>query len=324
MRKALFISVCILAPIVAGCQSDPSATTPTGGGAATAALARDDKAAAYIDGVAVSRNELYQQLVEARGGQVLTEVLLDRAVSRELDAQGLALSAADLDAERERLLTNLSDDRDEATRLLNTMRDQRGLGDRRFDALLRRNAALRKLVADQIAVGDAAIEQAYLLRYGPRYRVRLITANDVGTLNQARRRALAGQSFTDLAIELSTDPSAAQGGLLSPINALDATYPKAIRDALPTLSTDELESRLSPVIAMPEGYALLWLVEVSQQDAPPIERVRDELEQAVRLDLERVRMQQLARVLVGRANVIVLDPALDAVWQRQREAIVEP
>jgi parvulin-like peptidyl-prolyl isomerase len=321
MRPPLFITLFILAPIVVGCQSDPRGGPANAAPPDAAARDRDNKPAAYIDGVAVSRDDLYQQLVEAQGGQILSELLLDRAVTRKLKEQRVALTDADLDAERERLLANLSADRDQATRLLNTMREQRGLGERRFASLLRRNAGLRKLVADNIVVADAAVEQAYALRFGPRYRVRLITANDVDTLNKARRRVLAGQPFTDLAVELSTDASAAQGGLLSPISTLDATYPKAIRDALPELSTQDRAARLSPAIALPEGYALLWLEGVINPQAPPIESVRAQIERSVRLELERVRMQQLARVLIGQANVVVLDPALDAAWRRQREAI---
>ncbi len=77
-------------------------------------------------------------------------------------------------------------------------------------------------------------------------------------------------------------------------------------------------------IALPEGYALIWLEEVIDKDAPPLEQVRDELARVVRLELERVRMQQLARVMISQANVVVLDPALDKAWQRQRETIAQP
>lgn len=315
----------ILASIVVGCQSAPTAIDhPQPDQPDPAARSSDARPAAYLDGVAVSRDDLYQLMIEAQGGQVLTEIILDRAITRMLSEQGLTLTEADIQAERDQLLVSLSSNPDEATRLMNAMREQRGLGDRRFESLLRRNAGLRILVRDQITLGDAAIQLAYDLRYSPKYRVRLMTANNVDTLSKARQRVVAGESFTDLVIELSTDSSAAQGGLLSPISTVDATYPKAVRDALPKLSADDRELRVSPVIALAEGYALLWLEDVIHQDAPPIQQVRAELERQVRIELERVRMQQLARVLVGQANVVVLDPALDKAWQRQRETIVEP
>lgn len=263
-------------------------------------------------------------MVEANGGQALTELLLDRAITARLLEQAITLTQADLTAEREQLLAELSSDPDQATRLLQAMRAQRGLGDRRFEALLRRNSGLRRLVRDGVKVSETAIQQAYAVRYGKRYRVRLITAERVDVLSRTRRRAIQGESFADLAVEVSTDPSVSQGGLLSPISTADATYPKALRDALPRLSMDDRAERISPVLALSEGYALLWLEEIIEQNAPPLEQVRVELAQAVRLELERVRMQQLARVMIGQANVVVLDPALDKTWQQQRGVIVEP
>ncbi len=325
MRHCLMTSLLIVASITPGCQSDPAAgpnAMPPGG--TQRDTPTDARPAAYINGVAVTRSELHRLLVEAQGGQVLSEVLLDRAITLRLSEQGVVLTDQDLADERDQLLAEVSDDADQATRLLNMMRGQRGLGDQRFAMLLRRNAGLRLLVKDGVIVSDASIRQAYAVRYGRRYRVRLITADTIDTLTSTRRRVLAGESYTDLAIAVSTDASVSQGGLLSPLSPADAAYPKAIRDALPKLSLDDRASRLSPVIALPEGFALLWLEEVIDREAPPIDAVRDELARVVRLELERVRMQQLARVLIDQANVVVLDPALDQSWQSQREAIVDP
>lgn len=322
MRPPLFINMLIVASITVGCQSGPQDRSASGADTPPPTdVGTGGRPVAYIDGKALTRDELHRFLVEAQGGEMLAELLLDRAVNNRLAEQGITLTDADFAAERQRVLDTLSADSDQATLLLNEMRGQRGLGELRFEAMLRRNAGLRRLVRDQIRVGDEAIKQAYDLRFGQRFRVRLITSDRAQTLGLARQRALGGESFTELAILLSTDESSAQGGLLSPINPADPTYPKAIRDALPKLNTDSIAGRLSPVIALPEGYALLWLEGVISKDAPPLEQVREELKRAVRLELERVRMQQLAQVLLVQANVIVLDPALNNSWQRQREAI---
>lgn len=328
MRVHLLIHLFILAAFAAGCQShNNQAGSSTGPGTSVNPPSPQPSQlapAAYLDGEAVTRAQLYRIMIESQGGQALSEILLDRAITKRLVQESFELGDADIQAEKQQLMNSLSTDPDQATRLLDSMRAQRGLGEQRFAALLRRNAGLRRLVRDSITVTDSAVQQAYQLRYGTRYRVRLITANNVATLSNVRRRTLGGESFTDLAIAVSTDRSAAQGGLLSPINPIDATYPKAIRDALPKLGMGQPDQRLSSVIALPEGYALLWLEEVVSSDAPPIEQERDRLEQIVRIELERVRMQQLARVMVSEANVIVLDLALDTAWKRQRNTIVAP
>lgn len=283
-----------------------------------------DKPAAYLDGKVVTQNQLYRLMIQAHGGDALAEILLSRAVRDRLGQENLQITEVDIEAERNKLLDSLDPDSDQAARLLKEMRDQRGLDTNRFAAMLERNAGLRRLVRDQVTINNSAIAQAYALRYGKRYQVRLITTNKLDTLTNTRKQVLVGQSFTDLAIQRSTDSSARQGGLLSPISPADPTYPKAIRDALPKLKLDNRASRLSAVIAMDQGYALLWLEDVITKDAPPRDEVRGELETAVRNELERVRMRQLARTLIEQADVVVLDPALDKAWRRQKTTIQNP
>ncbi|MFK7790251.1 MAG: hypothetical protein AB8C95_12260, partial [Phycisphaeraceae bacterium] len=270
-------------------------------------------------------SQLYRQVASAHGAEALAEILLDRAVQTRLKQEGIELNTEDIDAERDKLLVSMDSDPDQAARLLRQMREQRGLDDNGFKALLRRNAGLRAIVRDQVTINEVAIKQAYDLRYGKKYQVRLIVTEDLDSVVIARRKVVAGDSFTDLAIKLSTDSSARQGGLLSPISSVDSTYPKAIRDALPKLKMDTVGSRLSQVIALDQGYAILWLESVlSPNDPPKLEQVRDDLASVTRSELERVRMRQLARTLIEQSDVVVLDPALDEAWRRQRGAIQNP
>ena len=193
-------------------------------------------------------------------------------------------------------------------------------------AMLRRDAGLRRLVRDdQVAINETAIQQAYMLRHGKQYQVRIMVSDHLDVLTMVRRDVLAGQSFTDLAIKHSTDISRQQGGLLSPISPADITYPKAIRDALPMLSMENTMSRLSQTMALDAGYALLWLEQILvPADPPAIEQVRGDLEAAIRSELERIRMRQLALALIEQANVVMLSPALDKAWQRQLDSMRGP
>ena len=316
------IGAVTLAVTLAGCQA-------SGGEGASnnvpdqAAQARpSDRPVAYLNGKPVTQRQMYGVLVEMDGGLALSEILLDRAIADRLQREQVTLTQADLEQERERIIANLSDDEDTAARLLQEMRSRRGLGQQRYESLLRRNAGLRKLVVSEVDVADPAVRQAYELRYGPRYRVRLIVAQQAGDVHRLRQRAVDGQAFMDLASEHSTDASAAQGGMLSPISPADTTYPAVIRDVLPRLSMDSPQTRLSPVIAIDGGFALLWLEEVIPAQDTAYEQVRDQLESQVRLRLERVRMEQLARTLIERANVVVLDPALNDGWDKQKNILL--
>lgn len=318
----------IFAAIAAGCQSGPAAQpADTPGAGDPPAHTQPDRPVAYLNGQPLTQADLFAVLAEMDGGLALSEVLLDRAIADRLRDQGLTLTDADLQRERSIILGSLSDNEDEATRLLDAMRERRGLGDRRFAALLRRNAGLRKLIDPNLVIGEPAIQQAYDLRYGTRYVVRLILTDNAAQAQEVRRLALDGASFIDLAVQASTDPSAAQGGLLSPINPADATYPLALREQLPKLKLESEAARLSPVLTLGTGYALVRLEEIYAGRGPAMETVRDELEAQVRLRLQRLRMEQLARTLIDSATIVVLDPTLKQSWEQQRGGLdqaVEP
>jgi len=312
-----FLPVIVVATLV-GCQSGPPAGQKTSG-QTEPRPAEAAKPVAYIDARALTDADLRAPLYEAAGGRVLADLVLDRAVAQALTDRGLSLEAADLEAEKRRLLETLSDDPDTAARLLQELRNTGGLGESRFEALLRRSAGLRRLVADRVAVTDAAIKRQYLLRHGPRYRVRLLVTASAEEANKLRRRAVGGESFSDLAAMHSIDPSAAQGGLLSPISPADAGYPQAVRNALPKLDAEAV----SPVLALGDRFAVLKLEDKIEADGMALDDVRNELAAAVRRRRERLLMEQQARELLAAAEVVVLEPALKAAWQRQRDRLLE-
>ncbi len=304
--------------MLVGCQSAPPPAKKNVGPAASRP-ASAPRPVAYINARTLSTADLSPSLYEAAGGEVLADLVLDRAVADGLAMRGLVLGAAELEAEKQRLLRSLSDDPNTAARLLEELRTTRGLGAVRFEALLRRNAGLRLLVADRVEVSDAAIRQQYLLRHGPRYRLRLLVTATADEANKLRRRAIEGAAFSDLAAMHSIDPSAAQGGLLSPISPADANYPQAVRNALPRLEAEAI----SPVLALGDRFAVLKLEDKIEADGVALDDVRDELAAAVQRRNERLLMEQQAREMLAAAEVVVLDPALKSAWERRRAALIE-
>lgn len=309
----------IVATFAVACQSNEPYNPDESESPPVTQAGPSDRPVAYLDGKVVTQDQIYRLIAQAHGGEALAEILLNRAIANRLSQEQMQLTDAEIEAEGQRLLESLSSDTDEAARLLQEMRESRGLDATRYQAMLRRNAGLRKLVRDQVTVSETAVQQAYQFRYGSRYQVRLIITDQLSNITTIRGQAINGKSFTDLAIEHSTDSSASQGGLLSPISPVDPTYPKAVRDALPKLKLDTTQSRISPAIALDNGYALLWLENIITKDAPLLEDVRAELQLEVRSELERLRMRQLARTLIEQADVVVLDPSLKKGWERQEE-----
>lgn len=280
----------------------------------TGTPAQPGEIVASVQGRVLTWDDLAPMLAEAAGGLVLEEVVLDQLLREEFVSRGLSLDAAAVDGERDRLLQSLSAVEEpsvDQSRLLDTMRRSRGLGPVRFEALLRRSAMLRRLVADEVVVSDAAIEQAYEQAYGKRFQTRLIT---VSTLTEAQeiRRTLDQKAvpFGELAARRSTDASAGRGGLLEPISPADPSYPAPIRSILPQLKVGQV----SPVIAIDSGYAILKLEQVIPASGVDPSSVRDEMGRRVRLQQERLLMDQLARRLLQSASITTHDPSLGWSW----------
>lgn len=304
------------AALLVGCETAPqtnSQPTPTGLASRTSQPSTS-RPVAYINGTTVTDHDLQGPLIEASGGAVLSEIVLDRLIRDRLEQRGLALTPAMIDQEKANMLATLSADQDEAVRLLNEMRLRRGLGDQRFESMLFRNAGLRLLVQDQVEVAPALVFQAYELQHGKRYRVRIIVAETMAQASELLTRAKAGESFSDLAAKHSADASAAQGGLLSPISPADATYPKTLRQSLESMQVGSI----SDLLAVDDRFIIMKLEEKLPADPISFVDARQDLERTVRLETEGQLMQQAARSMLADAKVVVLDPALGKSWKAQQ------
>ncbi|MCK4872775.1 MAG: peptidyl-prolyl cis-trans isomerase [Phycisphaerales bacterium] len=262
---------------------------------------------ALADGQAITWDTARPLLSEAAGGDIIAEIVLHRALRRECQDRSITIGDTEIERERRLLLAQLHEDGDTAAQLLEEVRARRRLGPRRYARLLERNAALRALVADDVPVTATALGQAYDLRYGDRYEIRLIVTASLQDMATAQERIEAGTPFGEVAAALSTDLSAQRGGVLDPISAADPAYPAAIRDAMTTLRVGEV----SRPLGLEHGYAIIRLESVVQGEKPPMEEVEASLTDSVRLHQERLRMNELARSLVATADVSVLEPGIN-------------
>lgn len=272
---------------------------------------------AYINGTAVTWADLRGPLLEAQGGTILAELVLDRALADRAARQGVNVTDADLRVERDMLRDSLDSDPDQAERLLRELQARRGLGDDRFARLLRRNAIMRALVKPEVEVSDAAMRLEYDLLYGPQFEARIIVLQNATKASQVLFMARDGDDFASLVHHHSSDSSREQGGLLPPISPADPTYPAAVRQALAKLEPGQV----SDVIALESGFAILKLERKISARNVQFDDVKGQLAQRVSRDAERMLMSRLARQLLEQANVVSLDPVLGESWKRQRSSL---
>lgn len=329
MNRTTLLCVMVLA-LLAGCEATPKSNS-TSNRADTQASSRKASGSgagstvpgsasggggpvAYVNGQPIYETTLRQRLYEAAGGNVLSEQVLEALLRDRLQARGITITPAMIEQERQILLQTLSSDEDEAVRLWQTVRARRGLGQKRLDSLLWRNAGLRVLVKDEVQITPAALGMAHQLQYGPKYIARMIVCPTSRAASLARQRIAQGESFSEVAATASIDSSGLAGGLLPPISAADAQYPKVIRDTLAAMQVGEV----SDVVALDKNFAVLKLERIRPAEDKPMSIVESQLTAQVRRELERLRMQELANAMLDEARVVVLDPTLNQSWNEAR------
>ena len=321
------IGLCLLAAALTACSSSRSGPDVLRGVEAAERYTADGQgrrigpamgpAPVSIDGEAVGWEALVPRMAEAAGGMVVEEVALERALEAELARRGLSVTGQDLANERSWLglsvvrgagQTGAAEDE-----LVQEIRQRRGLGPERFAALLRRNAMLRAMVRGRVEVTDSQVALAWRVQHGERLRTRIIVTPTEREAQSLATQAFAGgspgvgQRFAELAQMHSTDSSAARGGLIEPFSPDDPAYEQSVRAAAASLQPGQI----GPVVAIANGFALVYLDERLPPDGVPLESVRAELTEQLRRRQERLLMDELATQLLAETRVRVLDESLD-------------
>jgi parvulin-like peptidyl-prolyl isomerase len=267
-----------------------------------------DRIVALVNGQPLTWEALRRPLAERAGDEILREVVLDHLLRRRLRELGITMQPADLEREESRLLEQIADDPGSAEQLLEAIRERRGLGETRYQALLWRNAALRRLVQPEGSpISEAALRSVYEQTYGDLYELRLLTTATLAEARQARRRLEAGEPFAEVAATMSTDVSRHRGGLLDPLSLADPTYPQVIRDAARELAVGSV----SVPLALEDGYAMVRLERIVEREQPDLAAVREDLAEEVRLRQERLLMDEFARSLLEEARITVFERGID-------------
>jgi hypothetical protein len=275
---------------------------------------------ALINGRAIEAAAISSSLFEIGGDQALREYALDRALISRCEQRGLRIEESQLERERDLLGESLGFAGGEALpqSVLDELRAQRGLGPVRFEQLLRRNAMLRGLVGD-VNPTPEQLAQRIELEFGTGYRVRLFVSDSAEAANEARFRTMArGENdrvwvFAEQCARASLHPSADRGGLIRRVTSNAPGFPSAM---LTSLSTTQ-PGACSNVLSTETGYLVIFVESIIPARQPDgTETVN--MEQRLRMDLQRERMQQYAQQLLAEQEVIVTDRSLNWSWTNQR------
>ena len=251
----------------------------------------------------ITISEIEPALLELAGTQILQEEILERAIALAAAREDIALTEEMVNSERTMLLESLSRDPDRAERLLADLRNARGLGPRRFSAMLRRSALLRSMVSNDVELEERVIRGAWDAEHGVKRIARIITVEDLVAAGKLRRQINEGEEFARLAAEFSMDRSAPRGGLLAPVSRLDPSWPEPFRVAL--FQSDI--GVISKPILVDGRYLLLKVEREEPASGVGFEEGRSAAEQTARLAAERILMDRLARRLARPAELKIID-----------------
>ena len=188
------------------------------------------KRVAIVDGQEVSMADLQASLAEVGGAVALEEFVIDSRLARMAQEAGVRLDDEAVQRERLALIDSVARGSDlsteQAVAFVDRFRRARGLGPRRFDALLQRNGLMRALVASEVAVTQSEVDEAIRAATGPRVLARIVVTPAFATASAAAQRVRAAGGLEArkaimalIASSDSTDASAARGGQIGPMSA---------------------------------------------------------------------------------------------------------
>jgi parvulin-like peptidyl-prolyl isomerase len=269
----------------------------------------------------ITRETLMPSLLESAGAAILEEALLEVALEREIARTELRFTAADIEQERAIVLQTVAEesqvDIDRAAVLVDQLRRDRGLGPRRYQAQLLRNAKLRALVSASVSVSQEEVELAKRINFGEKVRVRIITVSGERDIAAIRASLLSTpperrvSEFAMIAVARSTDSSARRGGDLGFISPEDPSLPLPIREQL--RETKQFEPTDPAVFG--DGFAIAMVEDRSAATTPTSD---DDVRRRVLLRKQRVAMDELANRLLAGVDATVFDESLRWSWERRR------
>jgi len=189
-------------------------------------------AIATINGEAITRQQLADECVARKGKEILDTLIARRLIEQALRGKKLEVTAAEVDAEIDRVANQLGGGIGREA-WLRTLDKEKGISPAQYARdIIYPALALRKLASPLVTVTEDDVKLAYEAQYGDKVRVRLIMTDTLRKAQEIWEELRKNpDGFERLAQERSMDSgSRSLGGLLAEPIARHA-YPTHVSDA---------------------------------------------------------------------------------------------
>jgi len=263
---------------------------------------------ALVNGAEITQERLAAESLSRHGPAVLESLVNRRIIEQACRSQGVAIQAAEIDAEIEALARRFSLPKD---KWLDLIRRERGVSERQYaDDIVWPMLALRQLARGSIEPSEDDLRQAFEQQFGPAVKARIIVSRSRAEAESLRQRALAApDEFPALARAHSIDVgSASVNGWVQPIR-LHSGEPQFDRAAF---ALDP--GGISEVVQVADQFIVIRCEGHLPADTVTFDSVRGRLADELREQRGRQASTEFFRRLQDAARVenLLADPARSA------------
>ncbi|MFM7108026.1 MAG: peptidyl-prolyl cis-trans isomerase [Planctomycetaceae bacterium] len=272
-------------------------STPARGAAAAPRPATGAEPAALVNGVEIPRDRLAAECLARHGESAIEAIVNRRLIEQACRKAGVAVTAAEVDAEIDAMAKRFKLPRDQ---WIDLIRRERGVTPRQYaEEIVWPMIALRRLASTAVEPTPEEIQEAFERRFGPAVKARIIVSRTRDDAERARAQALAApDDFPALARRHSIDvASASVNGWVEPIR-LHSGEPHFDRAAFALA-----DGQISEVVQVADQFIVIKCEghlpadDVRLDDARPglAEEIRERKSRQASSDVFR-RIQDAARV----------------------------
>jgi foldase protein PrsA len=249
---------------------------------------------ARVNGEPITTDDLDKPLYEAYGLNVLLNLVQFDLARQQADRTGITISPEDIKREEQLTVDKMFGNNagPNADSLLDEFLAQQHISRPEFNLVIQTNAYLRKLALPMVnnTITDNDLKLAFGALYGETAKVRDIRLANPREVAEAKRRLAGGESFEQVARELSRDPiTAPLGGEMPPFSRQSMAVPQVFREAAFSLSPGQV----SDTIEADGAYHLIQMVQRIPAVGVKFEDVKGAVRQALLDQRVQLMMTQL-------------------------------
>jgi len=304
VREIAALAVVVAAALAWRTVSQPRADAgpPKPAAAAAAPAAPGEGPAALVNGVEIARGQLADECLARHGSAVLEALVNKTIIAQGCQRQGVAVTAADVDAEIDAMAKRFSVPRD---KWIGLIEQERGITPRQYaEDIVWPMIALRRLAHATVEPTPREVEEAFENQFGEAVKARIIVARTHAEAERLRAKAIAApDDFGGLARQHSVDVgSASANGWVQPIrhHSGDAGFEKAVFALQP--------GDISPVVQVADQF----IVVKCEDRLPPAGAALADVQARLVEDLrERKSREQSGQVFRGLQDVATVENVLN-------------